>query len=188
MRRPPIAISSAALLAVLALAGCGGSAGSTRKTTNIPFQSPAIAGTVIPTKYTCDGKNVSPPLEWGEVPSGTKELALFVLELTPASAGGASISIDWAIAGVDPTLHKLATGQVPAGAHLGKDTRGGPGYSVCPPKGRVKTYQFALYAVPSAIKISPGFVGLQLLGEIASSNSPTATTAGGQFTVAYKRK
>ncbi|MCK4349504.1 MAG: YbhB/YbcL family Raf kinase inhibitor-like protein, partial [Candidatus Krumholzibacteria bacterium] len=33
-------------------------------------------GGTIPSKYTCDGADVSPPLEWSNVPEDTKSLAL----------------------------------------------------------------------------------------------------------------
>src|SRR5690349_8340202 len=32
----------------------------------------------IPTKYTCEGDDVSPPLQWSGVPSGTRSLALII--------------------------------------------------------------------------------------------------------------
>jgi len=34
------------------------------------------AGQKIPTKYTCEGADISPPLQWSGVPAGTKGLAL----------------------------------------------------------------------------------------------------------------
>ena len=34
------------------------------------------AGQTIPTKYTCEGADISPPLQWSGVPAGTKGLAL----------------------------------------------------------------------------------------------------------------
>lgn len=185
-------ISSAALLATLALAatGCGSATTTGRQTINIPFQSSAITGTKIPAKYTCDGKNVSPPLEWGEVPAGVNELALFALGLTPSPEGkGSTISIEWAVSGLKPSLHRISAGRLPAGTHVGSTTKGPRRYSICPAKGEpAKTYEFAVYAVPPSLKVAAGFKGLQLLGEVASSNSPTVASAGGQFTVTYKRK
>ncbi len=192
MPKPIQAISSAALLAILALTatGCGSATNTGRQTINIPFQSPAITGTAIPAKYTCDGKDISPPLEWGEVPAGINELALFALGLTPSPEGkGSTISIEWAVSGVNPSLHRIAAGHLPKGAHVGSSTKGPRRYSICPPKGGPrKTYEFAVYAIPPSLKVAAGFKGLQLLGEVASSNSPTVASAGGQFTVTYKRK
>ena len=44
----------------------------TMKVTSSAFQ----AGQAIPTKYTCEGADVSPPLQWSGVPAGAKSLAL----------------------------------------------------------------------------------------------------------------
>ena len=45
------------------------------------LSSPAFAeGELIPSKYTCDGENVSPPLEWEGVPEQAKSLALITDE------------------------------------------------------------------------------------------------------------
>ncbi len=33
-------------------------------------------GGAIPRKYTCDGSDISPPLTWSSIPSGTKSIAL----------------------------------------------------------------------------------------------------------------
>ncbi len=43
----------------------------------IQLTSPAFEeGGMIPSKYTCDGANVSPPLKWTSVPEGTKSFAI----------------------------------------------------------------------------------------------------------------
>lgn len=34
------------------------------------------AGQAIPAKYTCEGEDISPPLQWSGVPAGAKSLAL----------------------------------------------------------------------------------------------------------------
>ena len=45
----------------------------------LSLTSPAFAeGGEIPTRYTCEGQDVSPPLAWSEPPGGTKSLALIV--------------------------------------------------------------------------------------------------------------
>ena len=70
--------------ALVVLAACsGGDNPGTEKQTlsdsSIELTSPAfIDGSDIPTKYTCDGEDVSPPLEWSNLPEGTKSIALIV--------------------------------------------------------------------------------------------------------------
>jgi hypothetical protein len=40
----------------------------------------------IPTRYTCEGEDISPPLRWTNVPEGTRSLALVVDD--PDAPGG----------------------------------------------------------------------------------------------------
>jgi phosphatidylethanolamine-binding protein (PEBP) family uncharacterized protein len=173
------------LLAVLALAGCG----SSSKPTSISFKSPALVGGALPARYTCDGKDISPPLEWGKVPAANKELAVFILGLTPTSAGRYAVSIEWAVAGLNPALHRLAAGQLPTSANVGLTTAGRTRYSICPPPGQSKHYRFAVYGVPPGIGIPRHFKALELLRVLAS---PTSTQfgaqAGGSFHASYTRR
>jgi hypothetical protein len=41
---------------------------------------------LIPSKYTCDGANISPPIQWEQVPAGAQSLAL-IMEDTDAPSG-----------------------------------------------------------------------------------------------------
>lgn len=174
-------------LAALALTGC--SSTSTPTSVTIAFKSPAVVDNALPARYTCDGKNVSPPLEWGKVPSSTKELALFMLALTPISGtGGYRPTVVWGMAGVDPALHRLAAGETPRGAHLALTSAGKPAaYSVCPPKNNAITYQFALYAVPASVRVPSRFVGITLLRLIANPESSYQSDVGGAFAATYRR-
>jgi hypothetical protein len=111
MRQPPKAISGVVLLWVLAIAGCGSSGSSTAKSVpKIALKSPAIVGASIPARYTCDGKDISPPLEWGAVPADTSSLVLLVVGLIPEAATKTyKLSVEWAAAGLNPALHRLAS-------------------------------------------------------------------------------
>ena len=188
MPRPTRAILGATLLAALALTGCSSS--SKPASVTIPFKSSAVVDNRLSARYTCDGKNVSPPLEWGKVPSTTKELALFMLALRPIpGTSGYRPTVLWGMAGVNPALHRLAAGETPPGAHLaltkaGKRTV----YSVCPPKNNAITYQFALYAVPSSLTIPARFVGISLLQLIANPESSDQSDVGGAFAATYRRR
>jgi phosphatidylethanolamine-binding protein (PEBP) family uncharacterized protein len=188
MRRPLAALSTAMILSALALAGCGSSQPSATHLARVHFGSNALTSTSIPAQYTCKGADISPPLEWGTLPAETGELAIFIVGFTPEPAGrGESASIEWAIAGVSPALHKLAPGQVPEGAHLGVASSGKRRYSMCPKKGTLTHYQFELYALPDSERISPDFTGYAILGALANANSKQRSPelAHGGFAVNY---
>jgi phosphatidylethanolamine-binding protein (PEBP) family uncharacterized protein len=196
MPPPTKAISGVVLLLALALSGCGRSGAAT--TTNdspapsasvISFTSPAVHGESLPAQYTCDGKNIHPPLEWGAIPSGASELLLLVVGLKPTSTpGNYRASVEWAVAGLNPGLRRLSAGQLPPGAHIGTDSDRKRTYSICPKKGVAERYQFVLYALPSTLKVSPNFAGLTVFGQLSSTNTTTPPTGQGVFLVDYTRR
>jgi phosphatidylethanolamine-binding protein (PEBP) family uncharacterized protein len=191
MRHPRKLIPCTVLLGALALAlaGCGSSGTTPAKIVPIPFRSRALVSSALPALYTCDGKDVPPPLEWGAVPSGTRELALLIIGLTPALVSNSySLSIEWAVAGIDPGLHRLPAGKLPAGAHLGSTTAGKTSYVICPKRGKQELYQFTIYAVPPTVRIPPEFTGLAILAEIGAETGAARASARGSFEATYKRK
>ena len=89
----------------------------------ITVTSPAFGdGGDIPSRNTCDGQDVSPPLRFAELPSGTVELALLVED--PDAPRGTFVH--WVAWGLDPGKAELGEGEVPAGA--GKNDFGKRGY------------------------------------------------------------
>ena len=55
-----------------------------------------VANSSIPKLYTCEGRNVSPPLAWDGVPAGTKSLALIVDDPdAPDPAAPRTIWVHW---------------------------------------------------------------------------------------------
>ena len=123
------------------------------------------------------------------MPSSTKELALFMLALTPIpGTGGYRPEVVWGMAGVNPALHRLAAGEMPPGAHLALTSAGKrTSYSVCPPRNNAITYQFALYAIPASITVAARFVGINLLRLIANPESSDQSNVGGAFAATYRR-
>ena len=97
----------------------------------------------IPSKYTCEGLNISPDLSIGNLPANTKSLAIIVDD--PDAPGG---NWDhWIVWNMAPNTATIAENSVPNGAVEGrndfrKTEYGGP----CPPRG-VHHYQFKLYAL-----------------------------------------
>jgi Raf kinase inhibitor-like YbhB/YbcL family protein len=130
------------------------------------------AGAVIPTRYTGDGENISPPLQWSSLPAGTAELALICDD---PDAPSAEPWVHWVIykippstAGLEeniPTSQRLTS---PAGAVQGVSSDQAVGYhGPRPPRGHgVHHYRFHLYALDAALPLQSGLTKNQLLKAI----------------------
>ena len=105
---------------------------------------------MIPSKYTCKGENLSPPLEINDVPSNAKSLVLIVDD--PDAPVG--VWDHWIVWDIDPCTTTIDEGSVPETAvqglnSWGKNNYGGP----CPPSGTHR-YFFKLYALDNTLTIS----------------------------------
>ena len=119
----------------------------------VPFAltSPAFeAGDAIPTKQTCAGDGVSPPLAWSGVPAAALSLALVVDDPdAPDPAAPKMTWVHWVLYNIPPSAGALDEGvaNLPAGTRAGlsdfkRMAYGGP----CPPVGRHR-YFHKLYAL-----------------------------------------
>ncbi len=124
---------------------------------SIPITSRAFTdGEPIPARFTQDGEGVSPQLSWGNVPAGTKELALICDD---PNAPKPSPTVHWVVYKIPPTVHELheslprhaVTGTPPMRQGLNYLKR--PGYDgPAPPKGHgVHHYHFKLYALDKSL-------------------------------------
>lgn len=129
------------------------------------FYSPAFDdGKFIPSKYTCDGINVSPPLRWTNAPGGAKSLALICND-PDAPIGD---WVHWIVYNIPPTSVEIKEGAsskkiLPKGAFeglndFGKNNYGGP----CPPSGTHR-YFFKLYALDVLLPVNDDLTKKQLL-------------------------
>jgi len=110
----------------------------------------------IPAKYTCEGADVSPPLQWSGGPANAKSYALIVDDPdAPDPAAPKMVYVHWLIynipAGTTSLAENAAKTGLPAGASHGsndwkKQTYGGP----CPPIGRHR-YFHKLYALDTVL-------------------------------------
>jgi phosphatidylethanolamine-binding protein (PEBP) family uncharacterized protein len=112
----------------------------------------------LPAKYTCDGKNTSPALQWQGVPQGTAELVLFAMNLQPVEG---ELFFDWAVAGLSPDLEEIEAGKLPQGAVVGRNSFDKTGYGICP-EGSGETYMFTLFALPRKLSPAQGFEPMAL--------------------------
>lgn len=127
--------------------------------------SPAFSdGASIPARFTCQGENLSPQLDWSGVPSGARSLALVVSD--PDAPGGTFIH--WVLYNLPPQTSGLPEG-VPAserlssGAAQGRNDFGRIGYGgPCPPPGKPHRYIFTLYALDLAPDLPAGLNAARL--------------------------
>jgi Raf kinase inhibitor-like YbhB/YbcL family protein len=119
----------------------------------LTIASPAFAaGGSIPAVYTCEGKDVSPPLTWSGVPAGAKSLALIVDDPdAPDPAKPKMVYVHWVLYNLPADSLGLpeaaAVGGLPAGSRDGTNDWNRTGYGgPCPPIGRHR-YFFKLFAL-----------------------------------------
>jgi len=171
LRAFAIPVAFAALIA----AGCGG--GSKPATSSSPpaavgsihVSSNFAPGAAIPQVYTCDGRDVSPPVRAVGLPAATREVVLVMRD--PDAPGGNFVH--WDVAGLDPAKGSIALAAAanPSGAVAGRNSFGSLGYrGPCPPAGPAHHYGLTVYALgqPSGLKdgFSAGDVAaLPILGQ-----------------------
>jgi Raf kinase inhibitor-like YbhB/YbcL family protein len=166
----------------VAVAGCR-SLARQEPTVHVPasitVDSPEITyGGRIPTRYTCDGQDVSPPLGWSGVPSDAAALALVVDD--PDAPRG--IYTHWVVVDIDPAVKSVARGQSPPGAQQIVNSAGRASYmGPCPPSG-VHHYRFTVYALSRRLVLPPHASLQSALDAIAA-----AATARGRLTCTYRR-
>lgn len=119
---------------------------------DLSLSSPAFGdGETIPTLYTCDGRDISPPLQWRGVPEEARSLAL-VVDDPDAPAG---TWVHWVVYNIPPDTARLAedtaSEDLPAGAREGVNSWGRTGYGgPCPPSGEHR-YLHKLYALDEVL-------------------------------------
>lgn len=126
---------------------------------NIDISSPVFReGTAIPARYTCEGEDVSPELNWSGLPAGTKSLALIVDD--PDAPRGTFTH--WVLFNLPASATTLPEGvpaapELPDGSKQGRTDFGHTGYGgPCPPPGRPHRYRFTLYALDSSLQLAAG--------------------------------
>ena len=121
-------------------------------TAMLKLSSTAIQqGQPIPKKYTCEGGDLSPPLQWSGAPPGTRSLALIMDDPDAPDPKAPKITwVHWVLYNIPASTTGLAegaSGSLPQGAAEGRNNfdrvkYGGP----CPPVGRHR-YFHKLYAL-----------------------------------------
>ena len=125
---------------------------------NIALSSPAISyGKEIPVKYTCDGNNISPPLNWTILETNPHIKSLLIVMFDPDAPGGTFIH--WLIYNIPVNIKGLPEGIPPLKVidlgvqslnDFGKIGYGGP----CPPPGSMHRYYIRIYALDTMLSIT----------------------------------
>ena len=119
-------------------------------------------GDLIPTPYTADGRDLSPPLTFANIPENTRELALICDD---PDAPTPTPWVHWVIYKIPPDIASLPEGVTnsstlprPPGTVQGLNSWNTIGYrGPAPPPGHgLHHYHFVLYALDTPLDIQPG--------------------------------
>ena len=144
MRKPIIRGAVVMLLAVIVSFAAEG---ARMKITSSAFHE----GGNIPSKFTCDGSDTSPPLQITGVPSEAKSLVLIADD--PDAPSG--LFTHWLVWNIPPQTNSIAEGSAPKGVQ-GANDFGKSGYrGPCPPPGTHR-YSFKIFALDRELDSRPG--------------------------------
>jgi hypothetical protein len=178
-------------LFAIALFGClltaqGADYNNPSKTMNLKITSTAFnEGQTIPEKYTCQGSDISPPLQWTNAPANAKSFAL-ICDDPDAPVG---TWVHWVAydlpAGTSALPEDVAKTQSIAGnAKQGLNDFRRVGYGgPCPPPGKPHRYFFKLYALDEMLNLKPGATKKDLLRAMEGH-----VLAEGQLMGTYQRR
>ena len=143
------------LLATVILLNLPGSAAMAMTLTSPAFEQ----GGQIPSKYTCEGDDISPPLAWDGVPEGTKSLVLIIDDPdAPDPKAPQLVWVHWIVYNIPPDTKGLpenaSKAGLPQGTALGLNDFKKVGYGgPCPPIGRHR-YFHKLYALDVTLDLT----------------------------------
>lgn len=107
-------------------------------------------GEGIPSKYSCQGNDINPPIKISGVPASAKSLAM-IMDDPDAPVG---TWVHWVLWNISPQTTEVAENSVPAHAIQGKNSWGRTKYGgPCPPSGTHR-YFFKIYALDITLSLS----------------------------------
>ena len=143
---------------------------------DLEISSPAFSVETIPQRYTSDGENVSPPLQWSKIPPETKQLVLICHDPDAPLPWGFT---HWTLYNIPPNVTEIAEGEGNKYTE-GLNTSGNNGNTgPAPPEGHgVHHYYFWLYALNQSLVLRSGLNREELLKAIADSVTAQARLVG----------
>ncbi|SHL74806.1 phospholipid-binding protein, PBP family [Nitrosospira sp. Nsp11] len=132
--------------------------------------------TDVPTRHTCNGENISPALEFRDLPAGTKSLVLIVedVDATPDPW------IHWLVFNIPPTTASVSAGHIPEGSTEGIANGGTHGYEGPCPKYFSGThhYHFRLFALDTVLDLPATADKTQVAASMQDHLIDSATLVG----------
>ena len=174
----------ATVFLLCAASGCGPGPSSTPSTPIELTSATFGAQEAIPSRYTCDGNDISPPLAWSDPPRGTQSLAL----ITDDPDAPAGTWVHWVVYNMPAASRALAEArppddELPGGGQHGQNSWRRLGYGgPCPPSGTHR-YVFKLYALDTLLGLEAGATKKELLEAMEGH-----ILAEGQLTGTYTRQ
>ncbi len=136
---------------------------------DLTISSPAFNnGDYIPAKYTSDGENISPPLDFGGIGEEAKSIVMIMDDPDAATdPDGRGKTFDhWILFNISPSTTSIAENSLPEGAIQGKNSLGQSSYiGPAPPNGTHK-YYFRLFELSDNLELDEGATKEQVLKAI----------------------
>jgi Raf kinase inhibitor-like YbhB/YbcL family protein len=160
------------LIGAVAATGVSGAAQAPQ---TIVVESPALKdGEMMPRDYTPDGRNVSPPLAWRNVPAGARAFAVICED---HDVGNPPPFVHWVIYKIPGTATGLPENvpiddRQPMPREIAGAVQGLNGFKramyrgPAPPAGKPHRYHFVVYALDAALDLKPNLTRPELLDAI----------------------
>lgn len=145
------------------------------ETVALPFAlvTPWVDGATIPDRNTCADVGVSPAMTWSNVPPGTVELAVSVVDVDAASF------VHWIVYGLSPVTTGLTEGQLPDASFEWVNSAGQPGwFAPCPPAGETHRYEFTVYALNQQLEAADDAAPTEVLSILDATTIARSSVSG----------
>ncbi len=161
-------------LVVLLVVGAAPEMGA-QEPQKIIVESPTMStGELMSREYTPDGRNISPPIAWRNLPEGTRQIAVI---LEDHGAGNPPPWVHWVIYNIPATATGLPAelpiyADAPMPAELTGATQGNNGWNraiyrgPAPQPERIHHYNFVVYALDAELNLPRGLTRAELLESI----------------------
>jgi Raf kinase inhibitor-like YbhB/YbcL family protein len=154
----------AAVLGLLGPIGCAPPPDEQGAAAVITVSSSSLVDGVIPARYTCDGRGISPALSWSAPPAGTQSLVMIMNDLDSITGHlRRHYFVHWLMYALPADAHELPEGippqqqQLTDGARQGKKGPNDFGYGgPCPDDHAPHHYAFTLYALDAKPELPIG--------------------------------